>query len=341
MTMPELHTCPGTLSSGFSTYSPSCLRKVFLGRKVSHRLPYDYSSKNKKEEKKFFENRKRISISGVQEKVSLLLDKNKLRLTEKGEQGSYILKPIPRDIDLVEFVPANEHLTMQLASQIFSIYTAENALVFFTNGDPAYITKRFDVQEGGSKLGIEDFASLAGKTAENAGKEYKYDGSYEEMAEVLKSFVPAAIPQLERLFKLILFNYLFSNGDAHLKNFSLLETEQGDYALSPAYDLLNTQLHVEDSYLALEDGLFKNDYETENFTANGYYAYDDFFEFGIKIGLQKKRMVKILDEFRLEHHPEVESMVSRSYLSQELKEAYFEMYKNRLKMINYSYNKRI
>jgi len=339
--MVDINVCPGTLSPGYDTYSPSCVRKVFSNRKVSHILPYDYSSKNKEDEKKFFENRKRISISGVQEKVSLLLDKNKLRLTEKGEQGSYILKPIPRDIELVEFVPANEHLTMQIASQVYSLYTAENALIFFANGDPAYITKRFDLKDDGSKLGIEDFASLAGKTSENAGKDFKYSGSYEELAELLKKYVSARIPQLERVFKLILFNYLFSNGDAHLKNFSLIETEQGDYILSPAYDLLNTHLHVNDGYLALENGLFKGDYETESFKANGFYAYDDFYDFGIKIGLQKKRMLKILDEFRLEHYEEVKALTERSFLSPELQEKYLVLFEERQRSINYSFNKLI
>jgi len=339
--MPEIHNCPGTLATGFITYSPRCLRNLFLNRKVSHILPYDHSSENNDDAEKFLDNRKRISISGVQEKVSLLLEKNKLRLTEKGEQGTYILKPIPRDIKYVDFVPANEHLTMQIAQQVYSIFTAENALIFFNSGKPAYITKRFDVKEDSSKRGIEDFASLTGKTSENAGENFKYDLSYEELAENLKKYVPAAAFELEKLYKLILFNYLFSNGDAHLKNFSLLETTEGDYALSPAYDLLNTHLHVEDSYMALEEGLFKDDYETDSYTANGYYGYDDFYEFGLKIGLKENRMIKILDEFRLEYLQDVSSLISRSYLSDELKEGYLSMYNSRLKMINYSYSRRI
>ena len=339
--MPEINTCPGTLAIGFPTYSSRCLRNLFLNRKVSHILPYEYSAESNADEEKFLDNRKRISISGVQEKLSLLLEKNKLRLTEKGEQGTYILKPIPRDVKYVDFVPANEHLTMQIARQVYSIFTAENALIFFRNGKPAYITKRFDVKEDSSKRGIEDFASLTGKTTENTGKNFKYDLSYEELAENLKKYTPAAVFELEKLFKLILFNYLFSNGDAHLKNFSLLETPEGDYALSPAYDLLNTHLHVDDSFVALEEGLFKDNYETDSYTANGYYAYDDFYEFGLRIGLRENRMIKILDEFRLKYIQEVESMVSRSYLSEELKEAYLTMYKDRLKLINYSFNKLI
>ena len=96
MSLPEIKYCPGTLANGFDTYSKTCLNKVFNGRKVSHILPYDSPRVSEEDAKIFLENRKRISISGIQEKLSLILDKNKLRLTDEGEQGNYILKPIPR-----------------------------------------------------------------------------------------------------------------------------------------------------------------------------------------------------------------------------------------------------
>ena len=122
-------------------------------------LPYKSPDRSEEDNEKFIENRKRISISGVQEKLSLTLKKNKLKLTEEGEQGTYILKPIPRDLKLVDQVPANEHLTMQIANQIFNINTAMNALIFFETGEHAYI--RFDIKKDGTKWGKEDFASLA------------------------------------------------------------------------------------------------------------------------------------------------------------------------------------
>jgi serine/threonine-protein kinase HipA len=71
----------------------------------------------------------------------------------------------------------------------------------------------------------------------------------------MKKLVPAYKLETPKLLKLLIFNYLFSNGDAHLKNFSLLETPLGDYRLSPAYDLLNSSLHINDRDFALDDGL--------------------------------------------------------------------------------------
>src|ERR1035437_688782 len=95
MSLPEIKYCPGTLAKGYVTYSRPCLNRVFNGHKVNHGLPYASPATNEETDELFAENRKRISISGVQEKFSVLLEKNKLRLITEGEQGTYILKPIP------------------------------------------------------------------------------------------------------------------------------------------------------------------------------------------------------------------------------------------------------
>jgi serine/threonine-protein kinase HipA len=261
MSMGPIIICPGTLAAGFTTYSPTCLRNVFYGRRVHHVLPFS-PQQNEEVVEQFIDNRKRISISGVQEKLSLLLDKNQLRLTREGEQGTYILKPIPRDLKKVDQVPANEHLTMQLARQVYGLHTAENALIFFENGTPAYITKRFDVKGDCDKWGKEDFATLAGKTKDNAGPNFKYDYSYEAAGLLIQKYVPAWRVEIEKYFSLVVFNFLFSNGDAHLKNFSLLESVQGDYLLSPAYDLINTKIHVNDTVFALTQGLFSDNFRS-------------------------------------------------------------------------------
>ena len=89
----KIKYCPGTLAEGHSTYSSVCLKNLFNNKKVNHVLPYLPPAKNEDVAEIFMENRKRISISGVQEKLSLLLEKNLLRLTHEGEQGTYILKP--------------------------------------------------------------------------------------------------------------------------------------------------------------------------------------------------------------------------------------------------------
>jgi len=333
MSLPELKYCPGTLAEGFNTYSTACLRRVFKGRKVSHVLPYTAPRSNEEDTEKFIENRKRISISGVQEKLSLILEKNKLRLTKKGEQGTYLLKPIPQDVKNVKQVPANEHLTMQIARQVYGLQTAENALIFFTDGEPAYITKRFDVKEDGSKWGKEDFATLAGKTEENAGHNFKYDYSYESMGELLKKYVPAWRVEIEKLFSLIVFNYLFSNGDAHLKNFALIEAPGEDYVLSPAYDLLNTKIHIDDTDFALEYGLFSDGFQSDEMKKSNHPNLHDFQELARRFEINEKRRDKILNPY-LQKQPMVEELIYRSFLSDKTKRGYLFNYQTKRNLLN-------
>jgi len=325
MNLDELKYCPGTLTEGYKTYSPSCLRNMFNGKKVNCVLSYEQPQLSEEVSELFIENRKRISISGVQEKLSFLLDKNLLRLTKEGEQGTYILKPIPRDLKKVDQVPANEHLTMQIAKQVYGLNTAENAMIFFKNGSPAYITKRFDVKKEGGKWGKEDFASLAGKTKDNEGANYKYQYSYEEVGMLLQNFVPAWRVEIEKYFSLVVFNFLFSNGDAHLKNFSLLESSKGDYLLSPAYDLVNTRLHVEDSDFALDKGLFADNFKSKEYKNSGHPSKKDFIEFAKRIGVVETRIEKILNPF-LEKQLFVETLVQHSFLSEADKRSYLLMY---------------
>ena len=328
MNLKELNNCPGTLAEGYSTYSPSCLRNLFNGKKVKHILSYDQPQFNEEVADLFIENRKRISISGVQEKLSFVLEKNVLRLTKEGEQGTYILKPIPRDLKKVNQVPANEHLTMQIAKQVFGLNTAENALIFFTNGSPAYITKRFDVKEDGTKWGKEDFATLAGKTTDNAGPNFKYQFSYEEAGLLIQKYVSAWRIEIEKYFSLVLFNFLFSNGDAHLKNFSLLESSKGDYLLSPVYDLLNTKLHVDDSDFALDKGLFLDDFKSEQYKKNKHPNKLDFVEFGRRIGVSENRIEKLMAPY-LEKQALMETLISSSFLTEANKRGYLMMYQTK------------
>lgn len=332
MTNLDIKHCPSTLKEGFSTFSPLATRRLFGGKKVSHVLAFMLTNIYEKAEEI-----QRISISGVQEKSSLILDKNILRLVQPQEHGQYILKPIPNNrFKAVDEIPANEHLTMQIARQVYGIETAENTLIFFPDSKPAYLTKRFDYDDNSKKRNVEDFATLAGKSSIRGGSSLKYEGSYEDMANLIKRYVPAFQIELEKFFRLVLFNYLFSNGDAHLKNFSLIETPNGDMILSPAYDLLCTRLHVNDSDIATADGLFAEDYETASFKANAFFAYDDFLDFGIKIGISEKRTKKLIEFFQKDHQL-THQLLTHSFLSKESQDFYLELYFSKLKRLKYSF----
>ncbi len=338
--MKALNVCPATLQQGYETYSPKALRQLFAGKKVSPILKYIISDAKKEHRTLLNENRTRISISGVQEKFSMKLDKRDLVLTDRN--GTHILKPIPTDLDFVEYVPANEHVTMQIAEQIYKLDTAKNGLIFFADNEPAYITRRFDVMPDGNRCLKEDFASLLQKTSEQQGnKNFKYEGSYLEMGRVIDAFLPAGLIAKESLFKLSIFNYLISNGDAHVKNFSVIDyLQDGVYMLAPAYDLICTRLHIDDDDFALEDRLYPDDYQHPSFTYYGFHTYDDFYDFGIMLGLVPKRITQFLQLF-LSKTQEVEALVSRCFLSEELKKLYLKHYTDKVTRLSLSLSKKI
>jgi len=323
-----INNCPGTLSTGHNTYSLTALRRVFDNKKVSHTLDFSNDDVFREE---IDENILRISISGVQEKLSAIIDKGKIILTPEDKQGKYIIKPVPdyKRLKHRHFMPANEHLTMQIARQVYNIVTAENAIVFFQDEMPAYITKRFDVKEDNTKIQQEDFASLSGKTKQTDGDNFKYTGSYLDIKEIFIKFVAASQIELTKFFKLVIFNYIFSNGDAHLKNFSLQKTTNGDYILSPAYDLVNSSLHVNDNDFALDGGLFPKEYYSDIYKDKGHPCIDDFETFGKLLGIPDIQISKILTEFSSESE-KVYDLISTSFLDDRMKRMYKRSFDERM-----------
>lgn len=203
--------------------------------------------------------------------------------------------------------------------------TVYHALILFTNGTSACITKRFDVKDDGSKLVQDDFASLAGRTPQTHGEHYKYLGNYLELFQLKEAHLPAYKLEAPKLLKVLIFNYLFSNGNAHFKNFSLLETPMGDYRLSPAYDLLNSRIHIEDRDFALEDGLLSRN------LAQGKVS-KQFTILADKAGVNEK-MFNDLMALMVSKSDLVEKMVNASLLNDTTKRNYWQSYQRRLKQL--------
>ena len=326
--------CPGCLKEGHSTYCPRCRKRLFGGTRVSHVRTF---SRPVYEEARLAAAGERLSISGIQTKLPMVMREGRLEMTEKG--GQYILKPIPHGaFQRWETVPINENLTMQIARQVFGIRVAENALVAFEDGEWAYLVRRFDVQEDGSRHLQEDFAQIAERSEESHGKNYKYDLSYEDIGELIRKHVAAYQVELEKFLHLVVFNYLVHNGDAHIKNFSLIRDEEGgDYTLTPAYDLLNTRLHVpNESRTALP--LFKGDFETESHRINGFYAYDDFVELANRLGLHPGRFQRFMHT-AVSKESEIFSLIDRSVLTEPCRQLYKDHVSDSIRALSYSYAK--
>ena len=318
--MTDLHNCPSLLSDGYSTYCPKALRLLFDGKRVSHILSFNIDEFRNNGE--IASAMKRISVSGVQEKFPALIDGEQIRIAKDNEPSTYILKPTPWDPTLSDrkFIPVNENLTMQIASQVYGIVTAANGLCFTENGQRVYITRRFDVLPDGSKLAMEDFAAVVGRNEQGDGENFKYEGCFEDIAVAIKNNVSAWMVDIERFFELVVFNYIYANGDDHLKNFSLI-LQGEDYRLTPAYDLLNTSLHVNGNDFGL-DG-------SEVYIKTGHPCRLDFERFAQRIGIVGIRAEKILDKYVSLPEKSIE-LINKSLLTEKLKRKYIRIVKERI-----------
>lgn len=326
--MTEVKNCPSSLQEGFDTYSPQAIKTLFGGTTVSSVLNFDIDEFRDVGE--IAEAMHRISVSGVQEKFPAIIKSGEIRIAGDDERSTHILKPAPWDKTLRDrkLTPANEHLTMQIASQVYGIQTAANGLCFTSKGQPVYITRRFDILPDGSKLPMEDFASIVGKNEQTAGPHFKYNGSYEDIAKAIRSNVAAWMVDMERFYELIVFNYIYANGDAHLKNFSLILNGQ-DYRLAPAYDLLNTSLHINGGDLGLDGGLSPDIEKSDVMERTGHPCRFDFEKFGNKIGLVRKRMNKILDKYTSLPEDAI-NLITQSFLPDRAKRNYKRIVNERI-----------
>jgi len=225
-----MKTCPITYEefAGGTRYSPKGLRRLSPLLKDLKDLPL--SAEEQRQEA--IARAPKMSVPGVQLKLSALLNVNGSSFDIVDIGGRYILKP---PSVLYREIPENEDLTMRLAASA-GIEVPLHGLVYSTDGSRTYFIKRFDRAGRKEKLPVEDFAQLSGKN-----RETKHDSSMEQVAGIIERYCTFPLVEHLKLFKLTLVSYLLGNEDMHLKNFSVIRRE-GKTELSPAYDLLNTTI---------------------------------------------------------------------------------------------------
>ena len=222
--------CYKELKEGQTDYHPSCAKKLY-GVKTAPVLPYNRSQIGELAKRVV---RAQTTLTGVQAKLSLDVNhgqKNEPdRFTIVGLWGRFILKP---QTDTYRSLPELEDLTMHMA-EAAKIAVVPHGLIRFDDGELCYITRRIDRQPDGSKTAMEDMCQLSERLTE-----YKYKGSYEQIAKLIKKY--SAVPQLDlvNFWEVGVFSWITGNSDMHLKNFSLYKTPLG-FCLTPAYDLLST-----------------------------------------------------------------------------------------------------
>ncbi|WP_312133630.1 HipA domain-containing protein [Empedobacter sp.] len=264
---------------------------------------------------------KSVAVTGVQPKLSLNLisDINKQsRFIIVDLEGNYILKPASKEyIDL----PENEDLTMHLA-ELVKIKTATHTLIRLNSGELAYLTKRFD-RKNEDKIAVEDFCQLT----ENL-TEHKYRGSIEKIGKLIYQLTKNSGFEAQKLFEIVLFNYLTANADMHLKNYSLIENDFNEYELSPAYDLLNTLLLIPD------------DKEESALTINGKknrLKIEDFNQLAKTLKIPNKSVESIYKRF-IKIRLKWIDFVEISFLNKDTKQAYIETLNTRFNKLFSSNN---
>ena len=210
-------------------YHPECLKKLF-GVKTLPEINFGLSDI-------FSEVIKmpgKMSISGVQPKLSVKLNKKSNVLEVTAENGEYILKPQTQSF---ENLPENEQLCMSLAEMLnFSV--PPRAIMRLKDKSFAYIVKRFD-RDNGKKIHQEDFQQILSIDIND-----KYKGSYEKIGKALKSISTVPGLDLQFFYERVLFYFIIGNGDAHTKNFSIQYFDGGQNRLSPVYDIVSSRLAI-------------------------------------------------------------------------------------------------
>ncbi|MFY0598789.1 MAG: HipA domain-containing protein [Cyclobacteriaceae bacterium] len=287
-----------------SDFHTACSKKIF-GAPEPPQVPYTESDLLNLAEQMI---KGSATVTGVQPKLSLHIEKpdnQSQKLTIVGLWGQYILKP---QSHIWGELPQIEDLTMHLA-RLSNIRTVEHSLVKLMSGDFAYITKRMD-REKDTKLHMEDMCQLAGRLTED-----KYKSSYERIAKEIWAHSTNPGLDVVRFYELVLFSFLTGNADMHLKNFSLLRKLDGSHHLAPAYDLVSSELLVED------------DDEELALTLNGKkkkLKYTDFQKAMETSRIPPKAALNILTKFSKLQSIWSE-MVQSSFLSNDMKEVYNEM----------------
>lgn len=247
---------------------------------------------------------KGFTVPGVQKKLSLHLSREDTpRLTLVNYPTGYILKP---QTDEYAALPEMEYLVMQMA-EVSGIKTVPHALLRLPSQENAfaYITKRIDRADG-QMLAMEDFCQLDGRLTED-----KYRGSYERCGKIIKTHSMNDGLDLAQLFFRVVFSFAVGNSDMHLKNFSLIETEEGSgvYVLSAAYDMLSTNVVI------------PSDKEELALTINGKkqnIRRKDFLLFADTIGIPERSAEKMIEKI-VKLKDKYISMCRDSYMPEQMR----------------------
>lgn len=300
---------------GGSDYHQRCSKKIF-GNPVPPKLEYTNDQMLELAEKVI---QSQSSVTGVQAKLSLGLKKLSekdipQKLTIMGLWGSYILKP---PSEQYQNLPELEDLTMHLA-RISGIDTVPHTLIKLASGELSYLTRRID-RKRKQKIHMEDMCQLTERLTES-----KYRGSYEQIGKAIVQYSENPGFDIINFFEQVIFSFLTGNNDMHMKNFSLIKDPEIGYKLSPAYDMIASELVVEgdDEELALNlNGKKKK------------IRYKDFETAICKFDIDQKAYDNIFARFR-KALPKWHKFVEICFLPSKMKDEYHTLIDKKAQQID-------
>ena len=310
-----MNHCPITYSPCYDkTYSEKGLK--FLSPTLKTLALLDFTAEELRAEA--MQRATRMSIQGVQPKLSAVLNIKKGSFDIVDKRGRYILKP---QHHLFPELPQNEDLTMRLAASI-GIEVPLHGLIYSKDGSLTYFIKRFDRKGQKDKVAVEDFAQLAG-----LGRDTKYNFSMEKLVKLIDEYCTFPAIEKARLFKIVIFSYLIGNEDMHLKNYSVI-LRNGKVELSPAYDLLNSSI------------LLQGEFEEIALTLKGKKSnlnYDVLVNYFGKerCGLTDKIIEKMVDTIQKALSSWFE-LIDISFLSDEMKDKYGILLQKRIDNLGFN-----
>ncbi len=194
-----------------------------------------------------FDGRPHFSLAGIQMKFSMHEADGRFNVSQPDKLGEWIVKtPSTRHKD----VPANEYTVMKLA-ELAGVDIPEIKLIKLDqledlppiNLPPeayAYAIRRYDRDEHRNRIQAEDFAQVLFKYAHE-----KYGTTnFEQVGKIVYEFTGHGLANVQQMARRLLINILLGNGDAHLKNWSLIYPDQTTAELAPAYDIVYTQAFI-------------------------------------------------------------------------------------------------
>lgn len=295
------------MTCGNKSYSEKGLKRLASGLSGLHDL--EYTAEEQREEA-FFRSKK-MSVQGIQPKLSAVLSIKEQKFNLVDQYGRYILKP---QHHIYPQMPENEDLTMRLAESI-ELDVPVHGMIWAKDQTLTYFIKRFDRRGQKDKIPVEDFAQLAGLS-----RDTKYNYSMEKVVNLINAHCTFPAIEKVKLLKLVLFSFVTGNEDMHLKNFSLINRND-KIELSPCYDLLNTTI------------VLRNPSEEIALTLKGKkkslskQILIDYFG-GERCELNEKVITSIVESM-FHSRPKWLEEINHSFLSDDLKEKYMDVVESR------------